>query len=163
MSKLSIPEELKKRYDIPQRDLILYSITGIFGSFQEKGCAAFGGYFRYDVESRILFDGQLIDRWGASVIHGEMNDEILEFEKMYHHDKNRFNYKFRKENGIWRGTYQFKGRGTSRGMSQCITQDVADAWNINCGAPFRGEKPDSVEGLKELDLSCYRLPGVDLP
>ena len=95
MSKLSIPEELKKRYDIPQRDLILYSITGIFGSFQEKGCAAFGGYFRYDVESRILFDGQLIDRWGASVIHGEMNDEILEFEKMYHHDKNRFNYNAR--------------------------------------------------------------------
>jgi len=91
-----------------------------------------------------------------------MDNNVLEFEKMYHHNKLRVDYKFRKSGDIWIGEYQVRDKKL-RGISQCITNDIAEAWDINCGAPFKGEKPESVEGLKELDLSCYRLPGVDLP
>ena len=55
MDKLNVPEELTKKSDFPKRNLRLYSIAGFFGSNSEMGCAAFGGYFRYDTLSKILF------------------------------------------------------------------------------------------------------------
>ena len=122
-------------HGIRKRDSHLYGITGwISQPANEVECAAFGGYFRYDVKDELVVDGQLIDMWGSSSIEGEMTDDRLEFSKKYDQRKDVVNYRFKKQGGIWIGEYS--GVGTEKGPAQCTTfLAEIDAFQIACGKP----------------------------
>jgi hypothetical protein len=102
MTLSDIRSKLLKRGEV-------YSIIGWFSEdvFGEKYCA-FGGRF-LKKDNRIV-EGSIIDRCGNSEItEGYIDSEILQFSKYYPNSKwnlkSTFNYKFKKENGIWIGEY----------------------------------------------------------
>ncbi len=126
--RVPIPPGVKKR------DAKLYGIAGWLSQLPDVECAAFGGYFRYDVLDRVLVDGQLIDLWGSSSIEGTMTENELRFTKMYEHRSDPISYRFRMQNGIWVGEYN--GPETGRGRAQCKTFVAEeDAFSILCGKP----------------------------
>ena len=114
--RVPLPTTIKKR------DTQLYNISGLV--FQPEHAITsfvFSGYFRYDPNTNLLFDGELIDLYGTSVIKGRMKKNYLSFEKRYNHRQSTIDYHFQKENGIWKGTF----RGpfvVARGESKCITK-----------------------------------------
>ena len=123
---------------IEKRESHLYNLTGLIShSPSGMSCVAFGGYFRYDVESKKICDGQLVDLWGESEIlnFGFMDDSVLEFCKKYIRRNDIINYKYKKnEKGVWEGEYF--GEATGKGITQCITSLVdKDAFAIICGRP----------------------------
>lgn len=129
---------------IVKRDSKLFGIVGWFSQPEmDIDCAAFGGYFRYDVKDKLVVDGQLIDLFGKSKIEGKMDETSLEFVKKYSDlSSSNIHYKFVKQNGIWVGSYggQFViGNGDN---AKCITTLLEeDAFTILCGEPkLRSER-----------------------
>lgn len=125
---------------IEKRESHLYSITGLITHDSlDGGCVAFGGYFRYDLKTNKICDGQLIDLWGESEIinFGYMDKKILEFDKRYRNRQNIIHYKFKKnEKGIWIGEYN--GESAGKGLTHCVTFLADDdAFQIGCGRPDR--------------------------
>jgi hypothetical protein len=125
---------------IQKRESHLYSILGLISHLPSlMPCVAFGGYFRYDVESKKICDGQLVDTWGESEIlnFGFMDDNLLKFDKKYIKRDDIIHYEFKKnKKGIWEGIYD--GSATGRGLTHCITSLAdKDAFTIACGRPGR--------------------------
>ncbi len=135
LDKSEIPEGIEKR------ESHLYGIVGVLsqpGTIGE-GVAAFGGYFRHDLETGNVCDGQLVDFWGQSEIvnFGFMGETALSFSKRYLNRRDFINYEFNKdENGLWIGTYS--GAAVGEGKAQAKTNLIDDdAFSILCGIPRR--------------------------
>jgi hypothetical protein len=123
-----------------ERESHLYSIVGLISHLpSEISCAAFGGYFRYDVNTKNVCDGQLVDPWGESEMlnFGFMDDNNLKFDKKYVKRNDIIHYEYKKnEKGIWEGEYD--GEATGKGLTHCITSLVDEnAFAIACGKPGR--------------------------
>lgn len=135
LPKGSIPEGLEKRVSH------LYGITGvIIQPFSiGEGMVAFAGYFRHDLKTGRVCDGQLIDPWGPSIMlnFGFMDEKILKFDKKYVGREDIIHCKFEKKGeGIWVGEY--RGEDTGKGDVQCklyLADD--DSFQIGCGHPDR--------------------------
>ena len=129
-----IPEGLEKR------ESHLYSITGLIQYLpSDIPCVAFGGYFRYDLATKKICDGQIVDPWGESEIlnFGFMDNKILKFDKKYVGRSDIIHYSFKKnKDGVWEGEYN--GKATGKGLTHCVTLLVdEDAFSIGCGRPDR--------------------------
>lgn len=115
----------------------LYSIIGLISHEPSaKRAVVFGGYFRYNPESKQIDDGQLVDFWGESEIphFGFMDDKDLEFDKHYIRENYTIHFKYRKnEKGLWEGEYD-GGEITGRGLTQCLTSLIdKKAYLMLCG------------------------------
>lgn len=133
--------------DVKKRESHLYGISGriIQPETEPIRCAAFGGYFRYDVLDKLVLDGQLIDCFGPSIIEGTMTEDELSFAKRYEHRKYKIDYEFKKKNEIWAGTYNSFQAGSGR--AECKTYLVdKDAFDIACGSPRTGDTERSEYG-----------------
>jgi len=152
--------------DVEWRDTKLYSIAGWFAQ-QELNLpyVAFGGYFRFDVESGTV-GGLLTDCFGNSVMEGAMDDSLLVFGKRYVNRIDVINYTFRREGDLWVGEYVGDGVGSDE--SECRTfLTIDDAFRIACGEiqyihPWE-KKPaqswDDILGLEEPQETSTYNPG----
>jgi len=145
----------RPRQEIPQgvrkRDSKLYSLTGWFTQPEGYGNQpfAFGGYFKYDTESKWLGNGQLADLWGESEIEGIMKDDLLSFIKLYS-ERGRlpvdYNFK-RNDKGLWVGSW--RGSDAGEGETGCAISLVDDdAFDIACG-PITNNKPITARHWKK--------------
>ena len=120
-----------------KRHCQLYGIIGWFEEPTAKHSAtAFGGYFRLDVETKLIANGQLIDVFGESIIYGSMTDKTLAFEKVYEnvmYRKTPINYVFEKVGDGWEG--KFEASKITKGIAKCLTTLIEDdAFQIICGS-----------------------------
>ena len=113
----------------------LYGIVGWYADKVDENevvGVTFGGFLIVE-NSRIITDGNLVDRLGNSrIIIGSITESELEFKKRYHKSRDDIEYKFRREGSLWVGRYKMYEKN---GISEAIT-------NL---APFQ-----NVERLKTL-------------
>jgi hypothetical protein len=140
----------------------IYSITGFIHQIC-WGDILFGGFFTLQNKG---LEGRLIDYWGASVIHGRMNDDELEFEKKYithihSHitSLDAVSYLFKKnEKGIWIGEYS--GSFCGKGRAVCIIKPDWKDIGMTYPVPEDCAKDVVISGVDNGLFEVYKDPNT---